>query len=160
MRTIAVPALAILIAIPVLSQTNTTSTQAAQNAIIITFKDGRQQSIPLTDVAKIEFKTSTSQTSLRGTRALFTGEWKVGTGVAGDTFLITLAADGTATKTHGNPDGHWEVVGGEARITWDDGWRDVIRKRGSKYEKAAYAPGKSLTESPSNVASATRTEPM
>jgi hypothetical protein len=160
MRTFYALALAILIASPVLAQAKGASTQAEQNALVITFKDGHQQTIPLSDLAKMEFKTGATQTSLRGTRALFTGEWKVGTGAAGETFLITLAADGTATKTHGSPGGHWEVINGEARITWDDGWRDVIRKVGSKYEKAAYAPGKPLSESPSNVASATRTEPM
>jgi hypothetical protein len=46
------------------------------------------------------------------------------------------------------------VVSGEAQISWDDGWHDVIRKAGSKFEKAAYAPGASLSGKPNNVADA------
>jgi hypothetical protein len=153
--------LAILIGIAAAAQSSKSpGTQVEQNAIVITFKDGHQQSIALSDIAKIEFKTSSTQASLRGQRAVFTGEWKVGVGGAPGSFYITLASDGTATKSIGSQRGKWEVVGGEARISWDDGWHDVIRRNGSRYEKAAYAPGKPLTESPTNVASAARTEPM
>jgi hypothetical protein len=153
--------LIILLPISAFAQTNkSAAAQAEQNAIVITFKDGHQQSIALSDVAKIEFKTSSTQASLRGERAVFTGEWKVGVGGAPGSFYITLAADGTATKSIGSQRGKWEVVGGEARISWDDGWHDVIRRAGNHFEKAAYAPGKPLTESPTNVASAARTEPM
>lgn len=151
----------ILSAIPSIAQTSKgATTQGEQNAIIITFKDGHQQSIALADVAKIEFKTSATPASLRSERALFTGQWKVGMGGVPGTFYITLASDGTATKSVGSEHGKWEVVGGEARISWDDGWHDVIRRAGKGYEKAAYAPGRPLTDSPTNVASATRTEPM
>ncbi len=92
--------------------------------------------------------------------ATFTGEWKVGLGVGGETFLITLEKDGKATKTHGSPNGTWTVFGDEARITWDDGWHDVIRKAGNHYEKVAYAPRKSFSDQPDNIAAATRTEPL
>jgi hypothetical protein len=160
MRNLGVLAVAILIGISAVAQTSKSAAPpAGQNAIIITFKDGHQQSFALTDVAKIEFKTNTAQAS-RSDRALFTGEWKVGTGAGGDTFLLTLAADGTATKNIGSLRGTWEVVGNQAQITWDDGWRDVIRRSGGRWEKAAYAPGRALTDSPSNVTRAARTEPM
>lgn len=92
--------------------------------------------------------------------ATFIGEWKVGLGVAGQTFTITLEKGGKATKTHGSPNGKWTVFGDEARITWDDGWHDVIRRAGNKWEKAAYAPGKSFSDSPDNITGATRTEPL
>jgi len=154
-------AVTILIDIPALAQASKgAAPQGEPNAILITFKDGHQQSIALADVAKIEFKTSVTQASLRGDRAVFTGEWKVGIGGAVGTFYITLAADGTATKSMGSEHGRWEVVGGEARITWDDGWHDVIRRAGNHFEKAAYAPGRTFAETPTNIASATRTEPM
>ena len=45
-----------------------------------------------------------------------------------------------------------------ARITWDDGWHDAIRKRGSGHEKAAFEPGKTFDDSPSNVTVARSTE--
>ena len=92
--------------------------------------------------------------------ASFVGEWKVGLGVGSETFTITLEKGGKATKSHGSPNGKWTVFGDEARITWDDGWQDVIRKAGNHWEKAAYAPGKSFSDPPSNIASATRTEPL
>jgi hypothetical protein len=92
--------------------------------------------------------------------ANFAGEWKVGVGVAGETFTINLEKGGKATKSHGSPNGRWTVFGDEARITWDDGWHDVIRKAGTHWEKAAYAPGKSFSDPPDNITGATRTEPM
>ena len=53
-------------------------------------------------------------------------------------FFITLDDDGTARKTLGASHGTWTLVDGEARISWDDGWHDVIRKVGGKHEKVAY----------------------
>jgi len=102
------------------------------------------------------------QTSKPGSHsgASFVGRWEVGTGVGSQTFYLTLEPDGKATKTQGAPNGKWKMYGDEVRITWDDGWQDVIRKAGSHYEKAAYAPGKSFSDPPSNITGATRTEPL
>ena len=71
---------------------------------------------------------------------------------------ITLKSNGDATKSIGSTHGTWVVVDGEARIAWDDGWHDVIRKVGSKHEKFAYEPGKSLDDEPSNVTNAVNLE--
>ena len=92
--------------------------------------------------------------------ATFTGEWKVGLGVGSETFLITLEKGGKATKSFGSLHGTWTVSGDEARITWSDGWHDVIRRAGNKWEKAAFAPGKSFSDPPDNITGATRTEPL
>ncbi len=92
--------------------------------------------------------------------ASFVGRWEVGLGAASQTFYITLERDGKATKSHGSPNGTWTMFGDEARISWSDGWHDVIRKSGDHYEKAAYAPGKSFSDPPDNITGATRTEPM
>ena len=73
---------------------------------------------------------------------------------AGGKFLITLKPDGVARKSLGSVGGTWTVVNGEAQIAWDDGWHDVIRKAGSKYEKAAYSPGSSLSGTSDNVTEA------
>ena len=54
--------------------------------------------------------------------------------------------------------GRWEYVDGEARVTWEDGRQDAIRKSGSQYFKFAYGPGKSFTDDPDNVAHARNTE--
>lgn len=160
-RAVSFLAFVALSVIPALTQTKPAA-KADQNSIVITFKDGRQQTYSLADVAKIEFKTATAQAqaATRSERATLAGKWKVGTGAAMGTFYITLAADGTATKSMGSSRGTWEMVDAEAHISWDDGWHDVIRKTGNHYEKAAYAPGRPLTDSPSNVTSAVRTEPM
>jgi hypothetical protein len=50
------------------------------------------------------------------------------------------------------------VVDGEARISWDDGWHDAIRKVGTTHEKRAYEPGKSFDDQPSNVTAARNTQ--
>ena len=130
-----------------------------QNSITIIFKDGRQRSFPLADIARIEFSSpATAASAALSGRNRFLGKWRVGDG-AGSHFYITLTADGEAKKTLGASHGTWTVVNGEARISWDDGWRDVIRKAGDGFEKAAFEPGKSLTDDPSNVTDAKNTEP-
>lgn len=105
---------------------------------------------------------SLGQTSKPSTKtaASFAGRWEVGLGAGNETFYITLEKDGKATKTHGSPNGHWMVFGNEARISWDDGWHDVIRRAGNHYEKAAYAPGKSFSDPPDNITGAKNTEPL
>ena len=129
---------------------------ADRSAIVIVFKDGRQQTFSMADIERIEFKTPASNsTVVRG--STFLGKWKVGTGNFG-TFFITLDHDGTASKTLGASHGTWTVVDNEARISWDDGWHDAIRKTGNKYEKRAFEPGKSFTDPPSNVTDAKKTE--
>ncbi len=130
-----------------------------RNSIVIIFKDGHQQSFPVADVARIEF-TSPASIAAGSLPARFVGKWKVGDG-GGGSFWITLQRNGEANKTTGAPHGTWTVVDGEARITWDDGWRDAIRKAGDGYDKAAFEPGKTFSDSPSNVASAKKSaEPI
>lgn len=128
------------------------------NSIVIVFKDGHQQTFSMADISRIEFLSPTASAagSLPGH---FVGKWKVGDG-AGGTFLITLKRNGEAEKTKGSSHGTWTSVDGEARITWDDGWRDIIRKAGDGYEKVAFEPGRTFSDDPSNVADAKSTEPI
>ncbi|MGA8502592.1 MAG: hypothetical protein WB683_13655 [Candidatus Sulfotelmatobacter sp.] len=128
-----------------------------KSPVVIVFKDGRQQNLPAGTVASIDFEPAAG-VSLPS-RNHFVGKWEVGMGGDGGNFYITLEADGQAQKTHGESHGTWVWVDGEARISWDDGWHDVIRKVGSKHEKLAYEPGKSFDDSPSNVTAARNTEP-
>jgi hypothetical protein len=122
---------------------------SSQGTMTIIFTDGRQQTINLASVARIEFKPAAASASSVG-RARFLGRWKLGDG-AGNTFIATLKPDGVARKDRGDEKGTWTVVSGEARIQWDDGWRDVIRKVDGKYQKVAFAPGSSYTDKPHNV---------
>ena len=132
--------------------------QTDQNAVVITFKDGHQQTFSFSDITRIEFKTGAAQPSRSSSS--FIGRWAVGTGLGGGTFYITLEPDGKATKSMGALRGKWSVNGDEARISWDDGWHDVIRRAGNHYEKVAYAPGKSYSDKPDNITTATNTEPL
>ena len=125
--------------------------------VLIVFKDGRQQNVLAADISRIEFETPLSA-SPPG-RNHFLGKWEVGQGNGFSNFYITLEADGEASKTLGAAHGTWTVVDGEARISWDDGWHDAIRKVGSKHEKVAYEPGKSFNDTPTNVTAARNTNP-
>jgi len=147
--------------------------------LIVVFKDGHRQSLELGDIARIDFKApaaivfkdgrnsisgadvvrvefETASVSAPG-RNHFVGKWQVGLG-NGSTFYITLEPTGEAMKSHGSPHGTWIVVNGEARISWDDGWHDAIRKVGAKHEKFAYEPGKTFDDPPANVTAAKNTE--
>jgi len=123
--------------------------------VTIVFKDGHQQNVPAADIARIEFESSEGISA--ASRARFVGKWELGDGNGGN-FYATLDADGEAHKSTGASHGTWTVVDGEARIRWDDGWHDAIRKVGAKYEKFAYEPGKSFDDTPSNVTAARNTE--
>jgi hypothetical protein len=133
----------------------------ARGSIVIVFKDGRQQSFRLSEIARIEFNSPAAVASATG-RARFVGDWKVGMGGdSSEKFIIRLKPDGVAEKIIGSDHsgGTWTVVNGEARAVWDDGWTDVIRKVAGRWEKAAYPRGTSLAEKPANVAEASYTEP-
>ena len=128
--------------------------------LVIVFKDGHQQSIPVSAIATLEVKSvSGSRTPvvipgrLSPSKRRFVGKWQVGEG-NGESFYITLEENGEAAKSIGEKHGTWTYVDGEAHVSWDDGWHDAIRKVGTKYQKFAYSPGKSFSDSPSNVTEA------
>jgi hypothetical protein len=125
--------------------------------VVIFFKNGHQRTIAASDIVRIDFD---STGTVAVSRNHFIGKWEVGEGGGTSSkFFITLEANGEASKTLGASHGTWTVVDGEARISWDDGWHDAIRKVGSKHEKAAYGPGKSFDDKPSNVTEAINTQP-
>jgi len=123
----------------------------------IVYKDGHREKLRA-DVERIEFVDASAKTNTPS-RSHFIGRWEVGEGNGNAKFFITLKEDGEARKSIGAPHGTWTLVDGEARITWDDGWHDAIRKVGTKHEKFAYEPGKSFSDDPSNVTEARNTQP-
>src|SRR6266536_1018647 len=139
------------------SASSSNSNSKARRSVTVVFKDGHQQSLPLNEAARIEFSSTAVSASPLG-RNHFVGKWKVGIDNGGGHFYITLKSDGEARKTIGSSRGKWTVVDGEARISWDDGWHDVIRRVGTGHEKAAFEPGKTFSDQPSNVADATRVD--
>ncbi len=124
--------------------------------LVITFKDGHQQTFSMSEIAKVEY---VSQSDAVLGQDYFLGKWEVGTGSSNGSFFITLESDGEASKTLGASHGIWTVEGNEARISWDDGWHDAIRKVGDKNEKFAFYPGTSFNDNPNNVTSAKKLAP-
>lgn len=125
---------------------------------IVIVKDGGQKTFRMSEVQSFEFDSSAGSSFAPG-RNHFVGKWRVSETPNSGTFYITLRANGEAYKTVGGSHGTWTVVEGEARIAWDDGWHDAIRKVGTKHEKVAYEPGKSFSDDPSNVTDAVNTSP-
>jgi hypothetical protein len=157
MRSVLICALLSAFSVFAFAQKNTVTPPVGAKSLVITFKDGHQQTFSAADIARIEFASSTS--ALDEYPGRFRGKWKVETGTGGATFYITLDNRGNASKSIGASHGTWIVSGEEARITWDDGWRDAIRRVGKKYEKFAYEPGRSFSDAPSNVTDAVNTSP-
>lgn len=122
----------------------------------IVYKDGHREKLRA-EIERIEFAEPGASSIIPG-RSHFIGKWEVGEGNGGH-FFITLNADGTANKSIGASHGTWALVDGEARITWDDGWHDAIRKRGPKHEKVAFEPGRTFEDQPSNITDARNTQP-
>jgi hypothetical protein len=130
------------------------TSQNDQTSIVITFKDGHQQSFLMADVARIEYKDAGDSTLGLDH---FLGKWEAGDGNGG-TFVITFETNGEASKSLGASHGTWAIVGDEARITWDNGWHDAVRKVGDKHEKFAFAPGTTFDDKPANVTGARKLE--
>ncbi len=122
----------------------------------VVYKDGHRERLRA-DIDHIEFSESAASVAIPG-RNHYIGKWEVGDG-SGNNFFITLDADGSAKKSIGPAHGTWTLVDGEARVNWDDGWHDIIRKRGSRHEKVGIEPGKSFEDPPANVTEARNTEP-
>lgn len=152
-----------------------------RDSVVITYKDGHHQSLATDQIARIDLKapatimykdghrekitaaiesiefSDSGMSDIAPSRSHFFGKWEVGQG-NGSNFYIVLEANGSARKSIGAEHGTWTLVDGEARIAWDDGWHDVIRKVGSKHEKLAFEPGKSFSDDPSNVTAARNTQ--
>ncbi|WP_263354024.1 hypothetical protein [Acidicapsa acidisoli] len=141
--------------------------KSGTGTIVIVFKDGHRQSFNLGDIERVEFPVGSDATGSTGstssvtpTREHFLGKWEVGEGNgSGNYFFITLKESGDAERSLGDIHGKWVYVDGEARVTWDDGAQDAIRKVGTKHEKFAYRAGKSFTDTPDNVTAARNTTP-
>ena len=131
------------------------STSIDPTSIVIVFKDGHQETFAMADIARIEYKDAGDATLGLDH---FLGKWEAGDGNSG-TFFITLESNGEATRSIGASHGIWTISGDEARVSWDDGWHDALRKIGDKYEKFAFAPSTTFYDKPANVTAAWKIEP-
>lgn len=140
------------------------SSRSNSGQIVIVLKDGHRQVFNLADVARIEFPGGNVVADAGPTppgappRGHFVGKWEVGDG-AGNTFYITLDDNGTAWRSLNRIHGRWAYVNGEARVTWDDGAQDCIRRMDGQDKKFAYRAGKSFTDEPDNTTDARNTSP-
>jgi len=141
--------------------------KSGHGTLVIVFKDGHRQSYNLSEIERVEFPAASAPPSASvpvpgssqfPSRVHFLGKWEVGDG-NGRNFFITLYDDGAARKSLGGARGKWVYVDGEAQITWDDGWKDAIRKVGPNFQKFAYGSGKSFRDGADNVADARNTTP-
>jgi hypothetical protein len=139
--------------------------RSGQGTIVIVFKDGHRQTYNLSDIERVEFPSAGIAAGDTGpgnsqapSRGRFLGKWEVGDGSGGN-FTIRLEETGDAYRSLGNVHGKWVYIDGEARVTWDDGAQDAIRKVGPSFQKFAYVMGKSFTDVPDNVTSARNTTP-
>ncbi len=142
------------------------ASKTAPGQIVIVFKDGHRQTFNLADVARLEFSGSggipigdvAPTPAGAPPRGHFLGKWEVGDG-SGGTFYITLDDNGGAWRSLHRVHGRWAYVNGEARVTWDDGAMDAIRRIDGKDQKFAYRAGKAFTDEPDNVTDAHNTSP-
>jgi hypothetical protein len=89
-------------------------------------------------------------------KAPFVGRWRITPKDEG-TFYMTLESSFEARKTNGGAKhGRWEVVGKQARVTWDDGWQNIFRPDRNMTD--AFKPGASWDGPPTIVAPAVKVE--
>lgn len=154
----------LLLSLPTLDIKAQNEAKYGSNQVVIVFKDGHRQAFSLSDIARIEFPGGTPVADAPLTppgappRGHFLGKWEVGDG-AGNTFYITLNDDGSAWRSLRRVHGRWVYVNGEARVTWDDGAEDCLRRVDGQDKKFAYSTGKSFTGEPDNVTDAHNTSP-
>jgi len=155
----------LLLAVPGCFARTAAAPKSAAGSIVLVFRDGHQQSFNLSDIQRVEFSPASVAAEAANSvsaplpgRGHFFGKWEVGDG-SGNNFFITLREDGGAMRSLGDVRGKWIYVDGEARVTWDDGAQDAIRKVGSQYMKFAYRSGRSFSDSPDNVTGARNTTP-
>jgi hypothetical protein len=75
-------------------------------SIVITFKDGRQETYSMAEIARVEYKDVTRPTIGAD---YFLGKWEVGDGNSGS-FFILLEPNGEAARSLGANHGTWAVV--------------------------------------------------
>jgi hypothetical protein len=98
-----------------------------------------------------------SPAQLRG-EEFFVGRWRIYED-GRYAFSILLHPDFTARDSrHPLLVGEWEYKSGDARVTWNDGWRVVLRREGDTVRKFSFAPDDSTESHPVNEGTASKEE--
>ena len=105
--------------------------------IVIVFKDGHRQTFNLSDIERVEFPAPAvvaeryRPVQSRGASARpLRGQVGMRRRQRRQRSISTLKESGEAMRSIGDVRGRWDYVNGEARVTWDDGAQDAIRKIG------------------------------
>jgi hypothetical protein len=106
--------------------------------------------------AEIERADRYSPEAVRGARKElaaehFVGKWRLVDDKGKTSAYFTLTRTGAMKSNAPNVAATWEVVGDEARITWGDGWKDVLRFEKGGVVKLAFGPGASWDDAPANT---------
>jgi hypothetical protein len=103
---------------------------------------------------------ATSSTSSAGKE--FVGTWAADDSDQ-DLFNIVVYPDGTAITNWAKGEtgakgefGRWIAEPGRITISYDDGWCDILMRKGSGYRHLSYGPGVSRSGKPTNQGPATR----
>jgi hypothetical protein len=76
-----------------------------------------------------------------GAASKFVGRWKLVDEKGRASSFLTLTDEFTAKRDHvPNDAGRWEVIGEEARITYEDGWLSIMRLVHGGVIVTAYSP--------------------
>lgn len=80
-----------------------------------------------------------------------------------DLFNIVIFENGTAITNWAKGEtgakgefGRWEAEAGKITLTYDDGWRDILVRKGSGYKHMSYGPGAKTSDKPTNQGPASR----
>ena len=75
----------------------------------------------------------------------WTGTYEFAHGPEEEGFQVLLWPDGSAQSNAGGPGslirGHWEPVGGSARIVWQDGWKNRLSFSEGQWIQESWPPG-------------------
>jgi hypothetical protein len=113
-------------------------------------KGNKQKAKPRSRKPKIGKQTSQPSNAPQSLVASFVGRWQMVAVPTSSAFVMTLESSFGCQRSDGAR-GTWEIVGNEARMTWADGWKDILRLQpdGSAL-KTAFAPGTDWTGEPHN----------
>jgi len=81
----------------------------------------------------------------------YVGVWQM-TDIKGNETEFTVNIDSSADKQ--GTKGKWVIVGDTFEITWPDGSKDVITKKGTSYKVLSFAPGAPVDGDPRSAADA------
>jgi hypothetical protein len=79
----------------------------------------------------------------------FVGRWRIVKETDGSSSYITLTKSfGGQKSIRPTATANWEIVGDEARITFSDGWLDILRPQKDRVLCIAFKPGTSWNDAP------------